>query len=79
MVEKRDLEIRVLVDADGDYAVDVERDYALDRYESNIGNAVRKVIRVTLKNVALKEDEEVQVTAPENAGEVVTAEVAQLT
>lgn len=65
MTEKTTLQICLIVNSDGDYAVGADFDAAADAYDSDIGGgAARRVIKLNVK-LALPKEEEVFVEVPE--------------
>ena len=67
----------IVMDKDGDYAVGVDRDVAIENFENEIGNAAGA--RIVCINVAMEppKDTEIDVSVPDNAGETVVAAVSE--
>lgn len=70
----KELEVWVVVDANGEYGVGFDEDTASDDYSNNGSSSNRRVIRVTL-NVPLPTVTEVTATLPAVPSEGVVASV----
>lgn len=70
----KEIEVWVIVDADGEYGVGVDEETAGDSYSDNGSSNARRVIRVVL-NVPLPTVTEVEATLPALPSEGVVASV----
>lgn len=75
MYEPKEVEVWIVMDANGDFEVGGDRDQVMDWYAENIGGGqALRVAKITVTMCPPKEvDAEVSVTVPDQAGEVVTA------
>lgn len=70
----KEVEVWVIVDADGEYGVGFDEDTAADDYSNNGSSSIRRVVRVTL-NVPLPTVTEVEATLPALPSDGVVASV----
>lgn len=74
MPERKEIEIYVILDSNGDYAMGVDLDTAYDAYNNEIGgHSSKRTIRVVLYATTPAEIETVMVEAPELIETLATA------
>jgi hypothetical protein len=72
-MEPKKIEIWVVLDAEGDYAVGVDRDQAVERFEEEIGGtAGARLAKITV-TMTPPVEVEANVSIPDGAGETLTA------
>ena len=69
MIRKIEIEIVVVMDADGDYVVGVDQDQAQEMFDNDIGgNGPRRVIKLKVLMAPPKYEEGPTVNVPDTAG-----------
>lgn len=71
MTEKIEIEVWIIMDEDGDYAVGGDRDEAIENFDNNIGGSgPRRVVKRTMLMTPPAVEEGPEIDIPDNAGEI---------
>lgn len=76
MSDKHEIEVWIVMDSDGDYAVGADRDNAIENFENEIGNPAGARIVCLRTKMAAPEESEIDVEVPDTAGSTVEVEAA---